>query len=326
MTSVPPLRDLSLVPTPEFRMKTCLLALTALALSAPMLSAQDPETPVVKTRREPDDVRASGAGAVETEEEGGDAREKELADGGKGEHVDPGPRSDLGFYMAPVVGVQPRRIAPGAAGEIAIVLSMQKGTVLLPGKLQVEYQREQGPLTLGEWSIGDPAPASEAGAFRGQPLHEAYARITIPATVAPGAAFGSYPVLFRIVATVTDGGTGVSRGESQGVARGNVEVGPALPQPPVAAAPAAARSAAAPIPTGERGGDADEPAGRTRPSGEPLRSERADPAAAVEAGEAEAAAGVRMPLGGSRDSTMLWIGGGALGLLLAVVLFGLRRR
>jgi hypothetical protein len=35
---------------------------------------------------------------------------------------------------------------------------------------------------------------------------------------------------------VTDGGTGVSRGESQGVARGNVEVGPALPQPPVAAA------------------------------------------------------------------------------------------
>lgn len=308
-------------------MKICSLLGIAFAagLGSGIVQAQDPEIPKLIRRTQDPDVKSGGTEeeerAVERAEGISDAEIAEKT----AEKGEPVVRADLNFYMAPVLSFQPRRIAPGATGEACLVLSMQQDAVLQPGALQLEYPRQQGPVTLGEWTIGEPAIGMLPGAFRGRPIYERYAKITIPIAVAPGTEHGRYPVFLNVIAGVTDGTTGSVRGDSRAPARQELEVGPPLPNPPAPVAHALPVEAApgpdegaAPDPIDDGALEPVEPL--------PVGASRAPTASSAgAAGTSPDADGVPPPAARSDDS-LLWIGGGAVLLLGLIGLLATRKR
>jgi hypothetical protein len=314
------------------------LALPALALLAlvPEGHAQrEVETPVVKTSRPAAgtqgptiDVVVGGAGDEDVELGVDDVSVKAgKVPGGKAV-ASVSIRRDLASFMSPIVGVKPRRVAPGQSGEVSIVLSMQPGYVLLPGQIDVAYARSNAAMEFGDWSIDDPKKGLAEGPFHGQPVYENYARITIPFTVSAEADMTKWAASFAITATVTDASSGASRGESQGHAATQIDVGPALPTPGVTLAgsggspggQAPGVAAAAGAGTAGRAGTGANEAGR-----DPILAEVVDPLASDPSTSSSdplpSPADMATSVSTSVNSIMLALGGLVVGVF-ALLLFG----
>lgn len=302
------------------------LLLAAVAAVAPAdARAQKSEIPVVKPVQDPQgDARQAGL------DDEAVAREKELAargddEGAGAKPVGPPPlASDLAFHMAPTLGFEPRRIAPGATGTARLVLSMQRESVLAVGThLEIIYPTEQLGVQFGPWQLGEPQLGAAQGAFRGRPVYENYALVEIPMTVPSSTAFGKYQIRMMVIADITDGRTGNTVRRAQAQVAGDLVVGPPLPTPP---APMGVRGAA-----GTESGPSAEPiddggvAPSVRSGGDPVE------AAARQASDApiepSANADGTLPVGtDGGSSTTLVLGGAGVVLVLVALLLATRRR
>lgn len=304
--------------------------LTATAvLAAPLLMAQDPDVPVVRppqpVRQVVDDAKN---GARTIEEETLELEKAQLAEGDvdAAKVVGPPPiGSDLAFHMAPTLGFEPRRIAPGASGVARLVLSMQRDSVLAVGThLEIVCPTTE-QARFGPWALAEPQIGSSAGAFRGRPVYENYALVEMPVTVTAGTAHGKYPIRMMVVADITDARTGTTTRRAQAQAVGELVVGPPLPVPPAAgveqAAPARpAAAVAVPVDDGEV-------ALPVEAAGAPVGAEVA---AARSGGAAPTDAG-RLPSLPSADpgtgaGGWLAIGGAGVLVLILALLLATRRR
>jgi hypothetical protein len=319
-------------------MTTRNLALPALAVLALLTGGRaqrEVETPVIKTSRPAAGTQGPvidvvmGGGSDQDVEMGTD---DVVAKAGKRPNGKSEPaisiRRDLASFMSPIVGVTPRRVAPGQSGEVSIVLSMQPGFVLQPGQIDVIYSRSNAAMEFGDWSIDDPKRGLEEGPFHGQPIYENYARIRIPFTVGADAEMTKWAATFQITATVTDASSGGSRGESHGVATTQIDVGPALPNPGVALlrpGDAAGAQASGPTSTGAGRTDGGSPTGGASNRTNPIGAELVTP----EAPDPAANGGAAIPMGpgdmarpvSSVNIIVIALGGLVL-LLAGIVLFG----
>jgi hypothetical protein len=127
----------------------------------------------------------------------------------------------------------PPRLAPGEVGQLILLVSVDKGSMVLPGG-RVTIKKNQGPLTFGG-PVWDPVPAGKKG-------YQDSFLIRIPITVASNAKFGSYSArgdllvkgVFRNRDIVTElkpkkaaGKTSLNRGF-----QGPIVVGKPWPKPP----------------------------------------------------------------------------------------------
>ena len=309
-------------------------AIAALALTAVGAAQREVETPVVKTTRPAPgtqgpviDVVVGGAEEADVELGVDDVRAKGVGKvpGGKTETVSI--RRDLASFMTPIVGVSPRRVAPGQSGEVSIVLSMQPGYVLLPGQIDLSYPRSNDAMEFGDWTIDDPKKGLADGPLRGQPIYENYARIRVPFTVGAEAQMAKWAAAFTITATVTDASSGGNRGESQGHAATQIDVGPALPTPGVSmvragSAAGGARPDAAPTGVGTTAADPAASAGGAR---NPIGAQLVDPESQVGATAMPGMPSAPSPgaMAGS-ISLITLVAGGALLLVLGLLVFGRR--
>lgn len=310
-------------------------AIAALALTAVGAAQREVETPVVKTTRPAPGTKGPVidvvvGGAEEADEELGvdDVRAKGVGKvpGGKTETVSI--RRDLASFMTPIVGVTPRRVAPGQSGEVSIVLSMQPGYVLLPGQIDVSYPRSNDAMEFGDWIIDDPKKGLADGPLRGQPIYENYARIRIPFTVGAEAEMAKWAAAFTLTATVTDASSGGSRGESQGHAATQIDVGPALPTPGVARIDPAAAAGGRAADAGSSGATGGRSGGANGGARDPIGSQVVTP-------ESRGASDASVPalpsdppmsagtVAGSM-SFLILIAGGAVALVIGLLLFGRR--
>ncbi len=233
----------------------------------------------------------------------------------------------LDRFLIPVCSIEPARIAPGGTGTLVMALALREGAVLASASaLELRYSEAQGPAHLAVWSIGDPSIGSDSAAFRGRPVYENYAIVRIPLSVDATAAHGKYPLSVQLVAELSDPKLGGSIGRYQGPANAQLLVGPALPMPPrpigqagrpaeSGTAPGAVGAASVPqVPTSDA--DPRDPSIVTAPAIVPS-SAGADEA--LTSGGAD-------PLGADDGSQLLWLGAGVLGLGIAALLLGMRRR
>ncbi len=129
----------------------------------------------------------------------------------------------------------PPRLAPGETGQLILLVSVAKGSRVLPGG-QVNLKKSQGPLSFGS-PVWDPVPSGKAG-------YQDSFLIRIPISVASTAKFGNYPargdLVIKGVFRRQDLGSGLQKEKSPGSGatglnrgfQGSVVVGKPWPKPP----------------------------------------------------------------------------------------------
>lgn len=251
----------------------------------------------------------------------------------------------LRAYLNAIPSLAPRRIAPGASGELRFVLALQPGCVFLPSDpVALSFEDVPEGLRLGAWQLDPAGIGALDTAFRGQLVYDNTAIIRVPVHVAEGVAHGSISLVGRIECDARSAESGQNLGRRGMEIQASIVVGPALPVPRAllaAESDAAANRAGAAVAAAAEATATDVAAVGLHAESEPVggsdsawRSDAssAQPATAsapdVEASLApafeDASVPATSPQTGSR--TMLWAGVGFLGLLLLVVLFGRGRR
>ena len=153
---------------------------------------------------------------------------------GKGKKYDPTNRKAatpaMNKYVSSTVAIRPRRLAPGASGEISLVLIFHR-TGLIKGSapMSLKYGSRQGPFSLGDWSIAEPKPSSYYPQFDSIPVYDDTATITVPITVGPDTKHGRYQIHFELESPLADGESGKELGLHKMVCAGVIEVGDPLP-------------------------------------------------------------------------------------------------
>lgn len=326
-------------------LSACLLVAVT-ALSAPSLSAQVPgldtgdrtskETEAADRERQEqidnierkiDSLEHSGASEAEVE------RQKQLLERLVGEGLerarkDPNaPRRGLERYASVNVGHVPRRVAPGASGELQLIVALRGEHVLQENpELLLLYGRNQGVLTLGEWRLEPAGPGRLYEEWEGQNVYDNTATIVIPFQVDPEAEYGKYPVSFSPTFPITHARSQKLMGMFAGSASGTVKVGPPLPVVKIPdmtepeTAPAAALTA-----TDLSAKPTEAASGTGRAPIEAANLADADPAPvnASSRGGEDVAPGPALP---QDDSSLMTYGLAGLGLLIVVGLLAMRRR
>lgn len=251
-----------------------------------------------------------------------------------------GARGHCRFDLA----ADPARLAPGQSGLLKLTMVLEGDAVLLaPANLQPSFAPNQGPLTLGSFSVRPATTAKVAAAYRGQQVYDNYAIVEIPVTMAPTAQMGGkFPVSVAFQFELYHGTQAVPLGNFTDSARTEIECGIA-PNPNVVIpvggtdrpAPAAAEPAAAVPAEAGKAGDGAGPAsakGATIEAASTGLEARGPAGAGPKAGDVRPAgdapegvdeAGPRVDVGG--NSLLLYVGGAGVLLLLVSVLL-LRRR
>lgn len=117
-------------------------------------------------------------------------------------------------HMGATPGQSPQRIAPGGSGLVMIVLALRQRAIMEPGKpFSVNFEREQGALTLGAWRRQPPGLGKHHEHSRGRRVYDDTAVVEIPVAVAAHAEHGEHNVTVRVVAQVHDGETGLVLGQ-----------------------------------------------------------------------------------------------------------------
>lgn len=134
--------------------------------------------------------------------------------------------NSLSQYCSALVTTDPNPIAPGANGQLLVMLSMRGNAVVPPtGRVQLDYQATQDGVGLGRWSIA-PAPTGKMSpAWRGRPVYEDTTTISIPLSADAGLPLGSHAIELTLSADVYRGDDGAVIGRAQMPIRGMVVVG-----------------------------------------------------------------------------------------------------
>lgn len=241
-------------------------------------------------------------------------------------------RNRLRQHIATIVSTTPRRLSPGQSGVVNITLTMLGSSVLRSSSaLDVAYVRSQGPFRFGAWSMEPPKPAELDTPFRGHPVYDNTAQITIPVTVSPNAHHKEYTFRFELGAEMTLASAGTQHGPYRMRSTGKLQVGKPVPVvEPLAAGDeesddavrAAAVTTADPVVMELRVDDAtSNPEGGMRSVVEAVHATPDVDEEEFEDDEFEVD-----PEYSESDSsaTLLWIGGAALLAILAALLFGRR--
>lgn len=246
------------------------------------------------------------------------------------EKIDMTPRAGLQRFVSAMVAVRPERIAPGGTGTVHVMLALLQSSVLEAGAhISLTYEAEQGPVSLGQWSISEPKPGRVETRFQGQPVYDNTAVISVPVHIAAGAAHELYPLAFQLEADVTEAASGRVQGRFNMEVPGRLEVGTriATPRPNVTpgsgdAGTRGAESAPAPRDTvraAESGG-----AHASEPTDDPLVTARQETGSSP-VGTASDSVTDGMPRAEDRG-VPTWMIGAAAAMLLLGVLLALKRR
>lgn len=138
----------------------------------------------------------------------------------------------LSTFCVITPATRPSRVAPGESADFFLVLSLMD-THVIPGtgKVELAYQRQQGPIALGDWQIDPPAPGRLAKAFHDRPVYENTTKIRLPITVQPDARHGKYPIRLKVTAEIANGQSGSLVGKFFEEVTHEVHVGPPMPRP-----------------------------------------------------------------------------------------------
>ncbi|GEM_PF-2639014 len=160
-----------------------------------VLSAQEPPVPLpVQGGQEPPPPPPPEI------QQGQDAQEGSIpGQGPEGDEIQGAERSNQGDrneLMDLDVGVEvramqsPPRLAPGETGQLVVLVSVFKGSMVLPGG-HVTLKKSQGPLSLGS-PVWDPIPSGEGG-YRDSFI------VRVPLSVSSTAKYGKYTLRGSIV-------------------------------------------------------------------------------------------------------------------------------
>lgn len=138
------------------------------------------------------------------------------------------PRGQCRFETA----TKPRRIPPGGAGTLVVVMVLEGDAVLVaPPPVTFDIRDRQGPVRLGMPQFRPAKAAVVAPAFQGREVYDNTAMIDIPVEVDVGAPFGKHVVAVGLNFDLHQGKTGSQIGRFADVARCEIEIG--MPDPAV---------------------------------------------------------------------------------------------
>ncbi|MHC4078119.1 MAG: hypothetical protein ACYST0_06720, partial [Planctomycetota bacterium] len=113
-----------------------------------------------------------------------------------------------GFFDAGVM-VRPRRLAPGESGSLYIHVTLRGIAVVVPGaRVEVKYDKAQGPLALGQHEVRPAQRGTRETRFKGQPVWDDALTFKIPVSVRADAKFGQAKFEGSVLLEVSDGRTG----------------------------------------------------------------------------------------------------------------------
>lgn len=302
------------------------LLLSCLGLAA-ALSAQDPD----KAER----IRKlAGAGeeaiADEKAQQAGE-NDGEVLDG---KPAQPAVRSDLPRFCDFVGSTRPTPMSPGSAGTFHVIAVLKgDGVITDASQVNLDYQRQQGPILLGEPEWPAPKPGKLTTAFQNRPVFEDTMVVQIPVNVVAGAAFGKYPVTATVRAVLSQGSNGNAIGELKTQVNALVQVGETVvvaPMPPRHATTPPPTPAAAVDDAGKRPTAAAPSPAPTRPQPVPQPDAHVEPArpsapAAAGDGQPGPSAAPAAPEKDGSQSLLLLVGGGFV-VLVGIALLLARKK
>lgn len=199
----------------------CLLVLSFLLTAA---AAQGRQKPGQKPGRE---IGREPQGVVN------DAGETVAADGPDSMPkvpTEPGVRRGASSFCQFHVHSKPAKLLPGQTGTL-IITAVLKGQAVLPSPapLLIKSGAQQGALTLGAHEVRPAGLGRLAKGYVGRPVHDNWATIEMPVTVAANAAMGSrHPVSVELEFDLFDGVSALTIGKFGDRAVGTIEVGRTL--------------------------------------------------------------------------------------------------
>jgi hypothetical protein len=211
-----------------------------LSLSTLVAVALIPLAWVETARAQPPVVRTEGGDTQEQEKAARMEKEKKLAaekgDSGDvdGTGGDPGlvTPASLSNFAFPHVSTRPRRLGPGEAGTLVIVVTLTNPAVIAgTAPVALEYQARQTALDLGMYAVAPAKLGTLDTKFRGQPVYDNTLTVEIPLTVQQDAQRTEQQVSLMLKTTLTNGTNGQAMGELVLPVAGKVHIGQPVPKP-----------------------------------------------------------------------------------------------
>ncbi|MFO1078259.1 MAG: hypothetical protein U1E73_11115 [Planctomycetota bacterium] len=126
-----------------------------------------------------------------------------------------GLNNSLSQFLTALVATEPARVAPGSGAKLRILLQMRVNSVIpQEGRIELEYEKKQGGLSFGNWSVSPPELGKFGKSWLGKKVYDD--TMVIDLLFAAGADLGPGPqeVKFTLSADVYRGDNGqvVGRG------------------------------------------------------------------------------------------------------------------
>jgi hypothetical protein len=223
--------------------------------------------------------------------------------------------------------VKPAKLLPGQTGELKILATLAGNAVLpAPAPLEITSPQTQGLLALGQAAVDQADPGRIETGYVGRPVYENYAVIRMPVTMAGSAVMGSkHTVAIDMKLDLYDGKSAQPIGRFLDRVATEIEVGQTLD-------PEVKRTARAATPEPEK--SAREPDNEAAPAPAPAKPKAlegnaiaptaAKPAEAAKAAPAEAPPAERLEVEGD-GVPVPWIAAGGALLLVLVLLLSRRK-
>lgn len=293
---------------------------------AGLLRAQNPDK--IDQKRGSGDIPDAGV----TEEGMADEKVQKLmgADGEVKGKTHPTGRTDLPRFCDFIGSARPSPMPPGTSGTFNVIAVLKgDGVISDASGVKLDYQRQQGPLSLGEPMWPTARPGKLAAAFEGRPVFEDTMVVSIPVTVVAGTPFGKYAVQAQVSANLSQGSNGGALGELKTTVTAVVEVAPATAALDVASrgpeAPSTTNAEAAahdPKSAAHQSGSGAAPTAAMQARGQALAPEMVN---GDDAQDPTSPTSPPRPPEKDGQSMLLMVGGGFLALLLIVLLLAKKR-
>ena len=134
-------------------------------------------------------------------------------------------------YMAAVASLMPRRLSPGDAGDLYVVVMLARDAVILPSSpltLTIEEDVDS-PFVFGSSEISPAAIAQFSKFFQHQLIYDDQIVFRVPVQVRPDAPAGKFTIAATVEALVHKGMDGEELGTFPATVVGMLELGDPLP-------------------------------------------------------------------------------------------------
>jgi len=306
-----------------FRILTCVFLLSAIGVAQGGSEGEEAER-----------IRAKRAALQEAgdlkEEEGKGTPDEAMAEMTPEQRLNASLRHGAGNFCTFVATPKPARLLPGQSGVVVVTAVLRSRAVLqAPAPIELTSTPNQGLVTLaGQPQFRPAEPGRIESAYRGKPVYDNYAIFEVPVTMSPQAQIGQKQVVsLELKFDLFDGSTAQTIGRFLDRCSTEIEVGRAA-DPAVAGATRALQGLGSPragsgaataagSPDAELGNAPPAPDRKVVAAAPELVSGDTQPVRAEPGPQTSAAPPV------DEDALIplpLWIAGGALGLLVLLML------